>query len=145
MQLHKVDYQHLNVKQKENFNFQKIAAVLAEYGFNCIKLADDWNGADFLAYHVDGLTTLRVQLKSRLTVAKKYQGKEIVMAFPMENQWCFIEHDVLFAIVAKTTPSWLLTRSWLENGKYGVRTANRALREQLQGYLLEPATAALAY
>jgi len=26
----------------------------AHYGFNCIKLADDWQGADFLAYHHNG-------------------------------------------------------------------------------------------
>ena len=38
----KVNYDNLNSKQKELFNFQKIAATLADYGFNCIKLADDW-------------------------------------------------------------------------------------------------------
>ncbi len=70
-----IEFNKLNARQKENFNFQKIAAVLADYGFNCIKLTDDWNGADFLAYHIDGETTLKVQLKSRLTVAKKYQYK----------------------------------------------------------------------
>jgi hypothetical protein len=41
----KVRYDSLTAKQKELFNFQKIAATLAEYGFNCIKLADDWQGA----------------------------------------------------------------------------------------------------
>ena len=49
----KVNYQELNSKQKEIYNFQKIAAVLADYGFNCIKLSDDWLHADFLAYHYD--------------------------------------------------------------------------------------------
>jgi hypothetical protein len=33
---------------------QKVAAILGDYGFNCIKLADDWQGADFLPYHKDG-------------------------------------------------------------------------------------------
>ncbi len=47
----KIPYDQLNGKQKEIFNFQKIAATFADYGFNCIKLADDWQGADFLAYH----------------------------------------------------------------------------------------------
>ena len=62
----------LNPKQKEIYNFQKIAAALADYGFNCIKLQDDWLGADFLAYHKDGSQTLRVQLKGRVTIDKKY-------------------------------------------------------------------------
>ena len=55
-----VDYGKLKAKQKELFNFHKIAATLADYGFNCIKLADDWQGADFLAYHKDGSNTLKV-------------------------------------------------------------------------------------
>ena len=75
MNFKKVSYDNLNSRQKELFNFQKVAATLADYGFNCIKLADDWQGADFLAYHVDGTTTLRVQLKSRVTIQKKYCGK----------------------------------------------------------------------
>jgi hypothetical protein len=67
-----IRYASLKARQKELFNFQKIAATLADYGFNCIKLADDWQGADFLAYHINGTTTLKVQLKSRLTIDRKY-------------------------------------------------------------------------
>ena len=58
MKLRRIDYDSLNGKQKEIYNFQKSAAVLADYGFNCIKLADDWQGADFLAYHKDRDETL---------------------------------------------------------------------------------------
>ena len=47
MKLSKINYSDLNSRQKEIFNFQKVAGVLADYGFNCIKLADDWQGADF--------------------------------------------------------------------------------------------------
>ena len=65
----------LNGKQKEIYNFQKSASLLADYGFNCIKLSDDWQGADFLAHHFDGKTTLRVQLKARLTIDRKYLGR----------------------------------------------------------------------
>ena len=71
----KIDYNSLNAKQNENFNFQKVAAAFAYYGFNCTQLTEDWNGADFLANHVDGITLLRVQLKGRLTFATKYQKK----------------------------------------------------------------------
>ena len=64
MQFLKVEYNELSAKQKEIFNFQKVAAILADYGFNCIKPADDWQGADFLAYHKDEDETLKVQLKA---------------------------------------------------------------------------------
>ena len=68
MRLQRIVYDELNPKQKEIYNFQKVAALLADYGFNCIKLDDDWQGADFLAFHKDGTTTLRVQLKARVTM-----------------------------------------------------------------------------
>ena len=55
--LRRVDYRELNGKQQEIYNFQKVAARFADYGFNCIKLDDDWMGADFLAYHKDGTQT----------------------------------------------------------------------------------------
>ena len=48
-----IDYREFSGKQKEVYNFQKVPAKLADYGFNCIKLDDDWMGADFLAYHKD--------------------------------------------------------------------------------------------
>ena len=98
MKLKKIGYS----KQKEIFNFQKVAGLLADYGFNCIKLADDWQGADFLAYHVDGKSTLKVQLKSRPTISKKYRGKAIFMAFPvcvdqtpsrLRRSWSTSEHS----------------------------------------------------
>jgi hypothetical protein len=49
-----------------------VAALLADNGFNCIKLADDWQEAYFIAYHKDGNDTLKVQLKPRPIIEKKY-------------------------------------------------------------------------
>jgi hypothetical protein len=65
-------------------------------------LADDWQGADFLAYRINGTTTLKVQLKSRLTIQEKYSGKNIWMAFPHKDHWYLIEHDQLLAKVKLT-------------------------------------------
>jgi hypothetical protein len=110
MKLIKIDYSTLNPRQKEIFNFQKISGLLADYGFNCIKLADDWQGADFLAYHKDGLDTMKIQLKSRLTIDQKYRGKELYVAFPFRSQWYLIEHDTLIEKVGKHT-DWLNTDS----------------------------------
>ena len=68
MKLKKTTYSKLNSRQKETFNFQKVAGLLADYSFHCMKLADDWQGVDFLAYHKDGSHTLTVQLESRLKI-----------------------------------------------------------------------------
>ena len=101
MKLKKIKYTDLNSKQKEVFNFQKVAGKLSDYGYNCIKLADDWQGADFLAYHKDGSGTLKVQLKARLALSKKYVGKSLYMAFPMYQEWYLIEHDALVRLVER--------------------------------------------
>jgi hypothetical protein len=63
----RVPYSSLNSKQQEGHNFQKVSAVLADYGFVTIRLSSDWHGADFIAQHVDGTTFLKIQLKGRLT------------------------------------------------------------------------------
>lgn len=115
MKLTRIDYSQLNSRQQEAFNFQKVAGLLADYGFNCIKLADDWQGADFLAYHKDGNTTLKVQLKSRVTIDKKYMDKDIHVAFPVGESWYCLEHDKLVAVVGEKT-KWLESQSWQIQG-----------------------------
>jgi hypothetical protein len=135
MKLIKIDYNTLNSRQKEIFNFQKISGLLADYGFNCIKLADDWQGADFLAYHKDGLDTMKIQLKSRLTIDKKYSGKELYVAFPFNSRWYLIEHDTLIEKVEQYT-NWLNTDSWVKKGFYHSAAPSTLLMENLSEYKL---------
>lgn len=76
-----IEYKSLNPRQQENYNFQKVSAILADYGFSTIRLSDDWQGADFIANHVDGETFLKVQLKGVLTVDAIYVKKDIYICF----------------------------------------------------------------
>ena len=69
----KIDYNQLNSKQKENYNFHKVASALADYGYDSMRLNNDWQGADFIAVKNDEM--LKVQLKGRFTVDKKYIDK----------------------------------------------------------------------
>ena len=133
MKLKKIEYSKLNSRQKEIFNFQKVAGYLADYGFNCIKLADDWQGADFLAYHKDGSSTLKIQLKSRTFIAKKYLKKSLYMAFPIRGVWHLIEHDELVTLVKKHT-TWLTSVSWRERGGYSSTNPNPQLVAALGGF-----------
>lgn len=113
VQLTRVKYHELKAKQKEIYNFQKVAGLLADYGFNCIKLSDDWHGADFLAYHKDHEQTLKVQLKSRLYILRHLIGKDLYMAFPNKDRrlWYLIAHDELVELARLHTP-WLDSGSW---------------------------------
>jgi hypothetical protein len=135
MKLRKVSYSELNSRQQEVFNFQKVAGYLAEYGFNCIKLTDDWQGADFLAYHKDGNHTLKVQLKSRISISKKYLRKTLCMAFPIKGAWHLVEHDHLVALVKKHT-TWLTSESWKRRGNYTSDSPNQNLVAALAEWTL---------
>ena len=134
MRWNHVDYHKLHGRQQEIYNFQKSAALLADYGFNCIKLADDWRGADFLADHKDG-ETLRVQLKSRLTIDKKYCGLGLWINFPVSGNWYLIEHDELLRIVGEST-TYLTTATWVNKGHYHSDGPKQALLDRLRDYLV---------
>lgn len=119
MKLQKIQYTNLNARQQESYNYQKISAVLAEYGFSTIKLSDDWNGADFLALHIDGEQQLKIQLKGRLTFDKKYLGKDIHICFPYRNKWYLYEHDELLDLfLKKYKDTFVQSKSWKEFGGY---------------------------
>ena len=39
--LQQINYSDLNSRQRENYNFQKLSAVLADFGFATLRLSDD--------------------------------------------------------------------------------------------------------
>lgn len=94
-----------------------------------IRLSDDWNGADFLALHSDGIT-LKIQLKPRLTFGKKYMGKELWICFPSGSDWYLYPHDQLFAVVSADSKIEA-SESWRSAGLYSMGS----LSKKLTGYL----------
>jgi hypothetical protein len=130
MKLQRIKYTDLNSKQKENYNYHKVTALLADYGYSGILLSDDYNGADFLAMHSDG-EILKVQLKSRITISKKYLGKDLYMAFPVGDRWCLIAHDELVSMVP-----WLQSESWMKRGNYSAPSVSTELTLALKPYIL---------
>ncbi len=139
MRLNKIEYRALKGRKKEIFNFQKVSAKLADYGFNCIKLSDDWEGADFLAYSPE--ITLKVQLKSRFTISKKYLGKDLYILFPFDEKdvnsdWYLIKHDLLVEIV-KTKLNCLNTSSWREKGLSNSEKIPPEILSELQIYIID--------
>ena len=110
--------------------------MLAEYGYNCIKLTDDWQGADFLAYHKDGTQTLKVQLKARINIKRNYMCKDLYLAFPVRDDWYLILHDDLVCIVGENT-KWLNSPSWKNKGEYSSGKPSKELLARLANYALE--------
>lgn len=137
LKLQHVKCEKLLPKQKEIYNFQKVSSILADYGFNCIKLADDWKGADFLAYHKDGNQTLKVQLKSRMAIHKKFMRKDLYMCFPIDKVWHLIPHDALVKIVRQMAPKALVAKDWIEKGFYTFPRPSKVMRERLSVFALK--------
>ncbi len=129
MELQRIVYEGLSPKQQELYNFHKAAAVLADYGFHCVKLADDWEGADFLACHNDG-RILKVQLKGRLHINGKYLNKGLYMVFPSKGHWYFTLHDELVRHVSELT-EWLDQESWTEKGVFHSASPRQELLDRL--------------
>ena len=134
----KIAYDDLNARQQENFNFQKASAVLAEYGYVTLRLSDDWQGADFIAYHVDGDSFLKVQLKGRLTVDTKYIDKQIWIYFNDGNDrsvWYLFPHDdfLSWALVNTNVGN---TKSWVDNGIYHCPSLSKNISYWLRDHAL---------
>jgi hypothetical protein len=135
MKFSQIAYSDLNSRQKENYNFHKLSAILADYGFTSIRLTDDWQGADFIASHIDGDTFLKVQLKGRLTFDKKYLGKDIWVGFPYKGDWFLYPHDKLGKELEKTL-NFKNTSSWVDKGAYSYNSISQPTLEKLFKYKL---------
>jgi len=113
MNLKKIIYTELNSKQKENYNFHKVASALADYGYNSMRLNDDWQGADFIA--VKGDNMLKIQLKGRFTIDKKYIGKDLFISFLEEGKVKIYNHDDALKLIPQNVK---ISKSWSEVGSY---------------------------
>ena len=136
MKLKRIKYNNLNARQKESYNFQKVSSLLADYGFTTIKLADDWQGADFLAQHIDGKQTIKIQLKGRFTIDKKYLKKNLFVAFPADEKWYLYPHDDVIKELKKWGFKYLDTDSWKSKGSYNMASFNELLKNKMTKYII---------
>ncbi|HEX8493003.1 MAG TPA: hypothetical protein VF658_09195 [Pyrinomonadaceae bacterium] len=132
-----IRYSNLNSRQKENYNYQKLSALLADYGFVTMRLSDDWNGADLIAQHINGDTFLKIQLKSRLTFCEKYIGKGIYIAFRRGRDWYLYPHDEMLEKVDSII-KFKSTSSWTSGRTYSFATLTKPLFQVLNPYQIEP-------
>ena len=114
MKLEPIKYEDLNAKAKETYNFHKIAAILADYGYNSIWLSNDWNGADFIAVHIDGVSDIKIQLKGGISFAQKYRGKNVYIGFIEQGDLYLYPHDDVLEQVEPV----ISDKKWIEKGTY---------------------------
>lgn len=112
-------YEQLNAKQKEQYNFHFASQKLMENGYDIVWLSNDWLGADFLAVREE--ETLKIQLKGRFTVDKKYIGKDLWVAFIEDSKIKLYKHDVAVSMLTENVKSSV---SW-QRGTYTWKVASK--------------------
>lgn len=129
-----VEYSTLNNRAKENYDFAKLAARLADWGWHCLRITDDWGGADMIAVHIDkGRPALKIQLKGRLSFFKRYIGAELHIAFPHQGQWYLYDYDKLLT----KFPAIRRTESWKKpDGGYSAPGLSVENMTKLRPYLI---------
>ena len=130
IKLTKIEYRTLNSKAQETYNFHKMAAILADYGYNCLWLNDDWNGADCIAVHIDGISDFKIQLKGSISFARKYWAKNIYITFFEQGDIYIYPHDYILAQVENN----IADKTWLEKGTYFQTKITKKFREILEPY-----------
>ena len=138
----KVDYQDLNAKQREVYNFHFIAARLAQYGYASYPIRDDWNGGDMFSRHMLSGQALTVQIKSRATFDKKYLGKDLHIGFPLGEAVFVYPHDqVLSSYMAGRTARGLPlddNQAWSRDGLVHWVNPTKEIMGLLKPYELAP-------
>ena len=132
-----IQYKDLSNKGKEIYNIQKLCSLLAEYGFECQRLVNDSEGADVIA-HRNGSSSMTwlIQVKTRLTIKKKYLHKNLYIAFPSEHGdgWYIISHDDLVDNILQPATD---TPTWKNKGEYSEGRLSRTQKKQLEEYLFK--------
>jgi hypothetical protein len=132
MKFEKVVYSELNAKAQEMYNFQKVSAKLADYGFTTIWLNNDWQGADFIGVHANGVTDIKVQLKGRLSFSKMYIGKNIYMCFISEDGIYIYPHDE----VLNQLEHRISDKKYIKTGSWSTPRLTKQNKQLLEPYLL---------
>ena len=138
----KVDYRSLNAKEKEVYNFHHIGALLAKHGFASYPIRDDWSGGDMFARHMVTRKSLTIQIKGRLTFARKYLGKEIHIGFPKQDAAFVYPHDEILSKYLKLRKKkgnpLEDNEAWSVGGQVHWGRPTGDLLELLRGYELTP-------
>ena len=137
--MEKLNFNEMSPTFREHRNFLKLSSVLVDYGYMCSWLPVDDQGADFIAVHCKTNHVLKIQLKGRISVERKYFGKDIYMAFPKDDRkpledWMIVPHDKLVEL-------FISPASWNKNhGRSSGKIPLKILTGVRQLSIIDPVT-----
>lgn len=128
----KTKYNKFDSKSQEAFNTAQLGAVLARKQEFLSPLRFDSNAADVLAYKPKSNEARAIQIKARVTIHKKYCGKNLWVAFPhwiddVQQDWYVVPHDELVEL-------WGADKLKNGNGGQWSKTPSKSLLGKLAKY-----------
>lgn len=116
---------------REVINRNALVSLALEAGYNAYLPVYD-GGVDFILYREEDGDLRKVQLKGRWYIDRKYQGRDIWIAFHDNGCWYLAPHDELVLIGERA--GFTATSSWTEGGAYSCPKLSRSMLEALVPY-----------
>lgn len=116
---------------REVINRNALVTLALEHGFNAFLPVYD-GGVDFILYREEDGLVRKVQLKGRWYIDRKYEGRDIWIAFHVGGDWYLAPHDALIAMGERF--GFTSTSSWLEGGAYSCPRPSQAMTLELAPY-----------
>jgi len=120
---------------REVINRNTVITLALGQGFNAFLPVYD-GGVDLVLHRESDNKLHKVQLKGRWIIDKKYVGRDIWIAFPINGEWHLMPHDkmVEFAELEGITK----TKSWVEGGAYSKARPSEVTIAQCAPYKFAP-------
>ena len=116
-------------------NRNTVASLALERGYD-VYLPVHAGGVDLVLLHRDSGKLIKVQLKGRWTIERKYLGREIWIAFPIDGDWYLMEHDRMVELGDRQ--GYTRNPSWTEKGIWNIPSPSKAVRESCAPYKFAP-------
>ena len=114
----------LNSQAREFVSRSEVLPFFVRDGF--LPYIPAWDeGIDFIVYREQDDLLIKIQLKSRWSIDRKYIGRNIGMLFGNGGdmkEWYLFPHDVMVSFAQENT-EFLKSKSW--NAKHGAQGASR--------------------
>lgn len=124
----------LSGKAIELMNTHELTAHLMARGWSVyLPVYDD--GIDLLATQSDVSNVIRIQLKSRWTISRKYVGRPIEIAFKDRGVWYLVRHEDM--VKAGEAEGYCSQSSWTEDGGWSVKNMSVSLSERMAPFTLD--------
>jgi hypothetical protein len=119
----------------EVINRNALVSLALAKGYNAFLPVYD-GGVDFILYRESDGHVLKVQLKGRWYIDKKYIDRDIWIAFSHQGRWYIAPHDEMVKMGEKA--GFTSSKSWLEGHAYSCPRPSRDMLDAMRAYEFEP-------